>query len=212
MQTLCKLLSSNRRHQQVNHEDYKTSTDFCVNDLKFNFLSRFCFTASSKEQNTQQYLLFLEILDYQLIEISNNDNNFIITYQNPQDSNQKIILKSTSCNKDQEVKRSNYLETLNSKQDKNQNNAINKLLIKGIGQIMVLSYKYCLPYNSTFSVISDFSYQGRIFDLEISNQKIQPEFTSKNFANQSIKIIKAFIELNQTDHLVNPDPFKQNIN
>ena len=66
---------------------------------------------------------------------------------------------------------------------------------------MVLSYKYCLPYNSTFSVISDFSYQGRIFDLEI---KSTPDFALAGKTNKenSFELFKKYFPLSANYKIV----------
>jgi hypothetical protein len=161
--------------------------------------------------NTPEFL-FPKIPNHQLVD-GNDDDYFIATYQNLKDKNQKIILRTVTWDIKQEVERLNSIKEISTRitKQKSKNDAINQILIKNFYPVIVLSHKYYLS-NNRFSVVSDFSYQGRIFDLEISNQKIQSEVIAKNFANQSIKIIKDFIELNQTNPLVNPSPFKQNIN
>ena len=167
--------------------------------------------ASSLLKNIK--FIFPRFPDYRLIE-SDDNNHLIAIYQNLQDPNQKIIFTIAPWSKEQDARRINYLETFYSKQNKSQNNIINQILVQNIGPIMVLSHKYYSQANNHFSVISDFSYRGRIFNLEITNQRLQDNSTlnSQNFANQSIKIIKDFIELNQSTRSSNPSPFKQNIN
>ncbi len=156
--------------------------------------------------------LFPEIPNHQLFD-GNEDDCFIATYQNLKDKHQRIILRTIIWNVGQEVERINSLKEISARiaKERSKNDAINQILIENFSPIIVLSHKYYLPSSNRFSVISDFSYQGRIFDLEISNQKIQLEITSKNFANQSIKIIKDFIHLNQITQS-SQNFYNQNIN